>query len=673
MSLMKIKARDLLAYPTETLENMLTGKFIIVFDNGEGVETNAAKTLYTSYIWDIFRVYNQVPILPKHHIEYHLKKINFGSKTTIHCYSEIFKTLVETYRNDPTFLRDGVMRLIYSVNNNLYNKMSSKAAAWQVSLDILDFERILSDEDIQKIKRDMTITPVGVDQAQKDIVEVLLKSNKLDDSTIARGVRADILSKGQVAKCIGPCGYVTDIDSFIFPKPVLRGYAEGLRSIYDSLIESRSGAKSLQFSKKPLQDTEYFSRRLQFITMNVKNLHFGDCGTKKYLHWYVRPDSYDEEGRLIQKSDLGNLIGKYYLAEDGTLKVITKEDTHLIGKTIKLRSVLHCNHDDPYGICSTCLGELSYGVPKDANIGHLCAVTMASPVSQAVLSVKHLDGTAIVEGVSVSDMDKRFVSAANSGKSYKLNKSLLKHKPKLVLSSEVASRLSNVMDVDDVRDLNITRTTEMDTIVIEYYENPPKGDFEDAVVVPDRHMIPISIKRRLGSLTHEFLEYIKKVGWTYDKDNNFIIDLSQWNFDELFITLPLKHHSMADHSSEIEKLIESSVKDRSTRLKRTTPSDLVTQLFDLVNSKTNVNIAVLEVIIYSTSIVSDEDYDYSLPKERTKFQFGVASNIMTYRSISAAMAFEGHLKVLSDPVNFLYTRKPNHPFDALVVPEQMNK
>ena len=673
MSLLSIPVRQLLQRSTEELANLLTGRFNIVFDDGEVVETNAAETIYSSYIWDILRQYPETPVIAKHHIRYHLAKINFGSKTTINCYSEIMRSVVTHYRDKVDFTRDQLMRLIYKTNNNLYIKMSKRTAPWQSSLDILDFEEIVRNPEIVAIKENVEVTPTAVKQSQDDMIDVLMKSPSLDNNRIAKGVRSDNMSKGQIVKCIGSVGYITDIDQDIFPDPVLRSYAEGIRSIYDSVIESRSAAKALQFSKKPLQDTEYFSRRLQFITMQLKNLHRGDCGSRKHLLWYVRPELKDESGNTLRKGDLNNLVGTYYLDEEtNKYRVLTSDDKHLISKTIKMRSVLHCNHSDPYGVCTTCFGELSEGVPEGASLGHLCAVTMVSPMSQAVLSTKHLDGTADIESAIVDDIDKGFIQVADRGKSYVLTPSLARHKPKLIIPPDLASRLPNLMEVDDVRELNITSTTEFEYITVEYYEVVPKTDFEKETVLPVRRNIPISIKRRQGSMTHEFLDYIKQVGWTYDADNNYIVDLDKWDYKQLFITLPFRHHSMADHAKEIEHLIESNVSERKNRAKAT-PSDILVQLFDLVNSKSDVNISILSVIVYTTSIVSDEYYDYSLPKESTISEFGVASKIMQYRSISAAMAFEGHVNTLSDPVNFLIDFKPNHPMDALVVPELMTR
>lgn len=669
---MEIHVRQLLSKSTEELTELLTGRFTVVFDDGNKLETNAAQMLYTSYIWDLLRHYPDTPVIPEHHVTYHLSKIAFGSKTTIKCYTELFRSINTTYKDRADFSRNELMRDIYRTNNNLYNNITVKTAPWYVSLDILDFKEILDNAEVRAIKANLDPTPEGIDQAQKDIVNVLLKSRTLDGSVIATGVRADILSKGQVAKCIGPCGYITDIDSYIFPKPVLRGYAEGLRSLHDSLIESRSGAKSLQFSKRPLQDTEYFSRRLQLLNMTIRNMHYTDCGSQHYIQWLVRAEEYDEDGKVSRPSDLPNLLGKYYLDEEtNTLKAITAKDNHLVGQVLKLRSVMYCNHEDPYGICATCFGDLAYGIPEGANVGHLCAMTMASPVSQSVLSVKHLDGTAVVEGVYISEQNRQFLKSAEAGQSYKFVSTAKKLKPKLILSAKQSEMFSYLTGNVDVTEYHITRITALEYIQLEYYPRPPQKGEDPELVHRERINIDVSIKRRLGSFTHAFLQYVKDKGWTYDSKKNVIIDLAAWNYDEVFMTLPLKHHSMADHSREIEKLIESSKKDKAGRKASATPGNLLAELFDLVNSKVSVNMSVLEVTLYATMVVSDDNLDYTLPKERTMHQFGVAKDIMSYRSLSAAMAFENRIQILCDPINFLKQPRADHPFDAILVPEKM--
>lgn len=672
---MEIEARKLLQHPTEELASILTGRFIVSFDNGEKLETNAVETIYSSFVWDILRRYSKAPILPQHHIRFHLRKKYFNSKTTINMYTEHFRTIIQYYKDDPNFSRNSLMHLIYQVNNNLYNHIIKIVAPWRVSLDILDFIKVTDNKEIQEIRKNMVVSPNGVDEAQKAIIKVLKTSHDLDDSVLAQGVRVGIMSEGQVVKCVGNIGYVTDVDNYIFKRPVLRNYTEGIRLFHDSLIESRSGAKSLQFSKKQLQDTEYFSRRLQLNTMNVQNIHYGDCGTKKYILWYVKPDVYDEDGKLESKGDLPLLVGRYYFDDEGNLKVITEKDTHLIGTQIKMRTVRYCNHPDPYGVCSTCFGDLAFSVPENANIGHLCSVNMISPISQAVLSVKHLDGSAKVEGVFIAPVDEIFLKPGSGGNSYKLNKACLKMQPKLIVSAKDGKMLSHVNDVDDVDELPIGRITSLETITIQHLVRPPLRNEDTKIIEIVNTTIPVSIKRRMGSFTHEFLAYIQKKGWTYNNKRDFVIDLSDWDFSQLFIDLPLKHHSMADHAKEVANLIESNMvrhkSDKAAKGKKRAYGEMLAQLFELVNSKANLNISILDVVLYATCIVSENNHNYALPKGFTTGEFSVRDLSMRYRSISAAMLYQGHLSILSDALNYLVTNRPDHPFDALIVPELM--
>ena len=67
--LVKIKARDLLAFPPEQLEAQLTDyRHVLVFDNGEELETNRDRTVYSRFFWVFHEKYPKVPLLPEHHL-----------------------------------------------------------------------------------------------------------------------------------------------------------------------------------------------------------------------------------------------------------------------------------------------------------------------------------------------------------------------------------------------------------------------------------------------------------------------------------------------------------------------------------------------------------------------------------------------------------------------------
>lgn len=480
----------------------------------------------------------------------------------------------------------------------------------------------------------------------------------MDLNPVALVVRSRLVNDMQILQCIGPRGFMTDIDSFEFRFPILRGYAEGIRSFQDSLIESRSAAKSLLFSKSPLQEAEYFSRRLQLMSQIVQNLHEGDCGSTEYLHWNVR-DKQVIDGITVFGGDLKNLEGKHYV-EDGVLKTIMEGDKHLIGKSLLLRSTLHCAHPDPYGVCSTCFGAMSTSVPARSNLGHMCCTSMTQKSSQSVLSVKHLDGSSTIEPIRLRLEMKKYLAVSQSGNSYMLA-AALKGKPlKLVIAPSYAPNLTDINNVKNIEDLNIAMVSMISEIGM-YVVHNGKVEFIDG--------LETSMERRQSSMTYALLNYVRDRGWGTDDKGNYTIDMEHWDWSEPILSLPLKHFNMSDHSKEIADMLESSVKEMRKRDKGVSPDAFLVEFCDTVNSRLSVNLAVLEVTLLAAMIVSAEKQNYRLPKPGTERGLGVMETSMDRRSLSAAMAYEGQYYNFIDPYSFILTDRPNHLMDGILVPE----
>ena len=87
------------------------------------------------------------------------------------------------------------------------------------------------------------------------------------------------------------------------------------------------------------------------------------------------------------------------------------------------------------------------------------------------------------------------------------------------------------------------------------------------------------------------------------------------------------------------------------------------------NDKLAVNLAILEVVLYAIMIVSAKQGNYSLPKPWSECGLGVKTKIFDLRSLSAAMAYEGHRKTIISPASFTETNRPDHIFDGILCPE----
>ena len=162
---------------------------------------------------------------------------------------------------------------------------------------------------------------------------------------------------------------------------------------------------------------------MQFIGMEVENLHFGDCGTDQYMVFQVQAN---RPGYVM--TDLELLQGMYYLNEETNhLEMITKASTHLYGKTIKLRTIMGCKHKDPKGVCSTCLGAISRNIPRYRNIGHYATVSLMEIISQLVLSTKHHVASAAASSLILSDYNKRYLKLMKDGLALGLSDNMFKH------------------------------------------------------------------------------------------------------------------------------------------------------------------------------------------------------------------------------------------------------
>ena len=542
--MIRIMARTLLDYSTEQLWAMLTGSFCLVFDNGEEIQTNFKETLYSSFVWDFHREFPTTPLLPKHHVKSILNGRRLGSDTHLDLlgtvmwdvYEHNLETALKAGICEEDF-RDHLAERIYQLTNEMYNVLTYRLEEYVVSLDITDFINVLNHPVIKEANTTVVATQQSIDKTYSAISGALLTNDDLSTNPIALAARSKLVNVNQVLQCIGPRGYLTDTDSNLFSQPVLRGYAHGLRLFYDSLVESRSAAKSLIFSKTPLQQAEYFSRRLQLMSQVVQNLHHGDCGSTTYLMWKVRGPVI-ENGVLKRVGDLKQLAGKHYMDTDGVLKTIHGGDTFLVGKTLKLRAVIHCGHPDPYGICSTCFGDLTLSVPANTNIGQMCCTSLAQKSSQNVLSVKHLDGSSVVDGIVLSENEQRFLQVAMDDNSYMLSPQLKHKNVKLVICSDQASNITDIMDVVDVETLNITRVSELAEIGLSF------------MVDGKEHIeaIDISLNGRLASMTYDLLKHIRIYGWGVDERGNYTIDMTNWDWQKAILTLPLKHFNMSDHS-----------------------------------------------------------------------------------------------------------------------------
>src|SRR5690606_21781358 len=137
------------------------------------------------------------------------------------------------------------------------NDLSYRCEAYVTSLDILDMIEVHEHPKVKLANSTVAPLQASIDKTYKVIQNVLRDPKELAHNAVAKIMKSGNANIGQINQCLGPRGFLTDIDGNIFKEPILVSYLKGLHSLHDSMIDSRLAAKSLTFSKKPLQQAEF--------------------------------------------------------------------------------------------------------------------------------------------------------------------------------------------------------------------------------------------------------------------------------------------------------------------------------------------------------------------------------------------------------------------------------
>lgn len=658
-----IQARTLLKYSTEELTDILTGFFSVTFEDDVTIETNYREILYSSYLWDIHRAYPNIPILSTDHVQNATTNGVLTSGTYRKLLNLSYWRVRDTYNLKYEEDVDKLNKLVYDTVGNMYNCLINLVADHVTSIDLVDFMEVQLHPKLWDAMDKVTEQRDTIEHAHKVVIDVVSEETSLVNNALAKAARCGAVNKNQLEQCLGPRGFVTEVDSKILPVPVTRSFTQGMYDIYNLAAESRSAAKALYFSKVPLQDSETFAKQLQLITMVVENLHKGeDCGSKNLFTWsLVKPAKYDDTGRMIRKSDLHHLQGKNYLnTETGELETVTLDMTHLIGTSIQFRTIQFCEHPDKHGVCEVCFGGLSDSIVESANLGNEITKPITTQSTQSVLSVKHLDSSSKTEKVELPSDIAHFFRARNSiellvGKSFTKT-------TKLAISPDYILGINDIKTVNNAAQLVPSRVSLIRDITIIDSISPS--------LPPITINASLDSSKRIPILTKECLTYMKKYGWEIDSNGAVILSFEHWNRKDPLFLYPEVEYSYGAHSNEISRIINGG--EKATSKTNSDPSSTLALLHDLINSKLDINIIAIETVVYALSSPTEED-NFDLVRHYPIDERCIKPLLSTLfgRSLSAGMGYQRQAELVQKPVSFIRGMRPDHPHDTFIDPENV--
>ena len=637
----------------------LPPKFTLVFDDGE-MQTTRRRTVVSSYFWEYHRKYPEIPLLVKHHIQSVIGLKSYNSDTHTKLCQAIEKDVYRLYEDRDKNIVANTSKIAFDTTIRMTNELMGDLAPYVAPFDLLDAIEINRHPKIQEAIARATPTGDSVRDVYAVAEEVIMNDPSLNRNGLARAYRNNTVKREQVLQTVTFRGIPTEPDGALYRVSINSGYLEGLTKIYDFVTDSRSATKASMSAEAPLQDSEYMARRLQFLASVVEKIEHKDCGSKNLLRWYIDPEVRDDDGTLISVGGIRAMEGKFVELDDnpGVLVELTGKEEHLNGTYVRMRSVLTCTNENPHTVCRTCFGGLYRNYYDHQNLGHLCCVTITEKITQNTLSTKHLVSTGQGARIQLSQMSKKFFKIGASKVDYVLLPHLKKFQTKITLSRTEAMNLADIMKMQDLDDLMVSHASYLTSVLINYRD---KG-------ITMSEEVDINQGNRKAFMSLPFIKYIKRVGFVVDKDNNFEIDLKDWNYEKPIFSIPQMEVSYSEHGQEVSAVIESSMANIEERQKPESPLNTLQELNTIVAEKLDIKLSILEVIIYATMVKSRNDP--GLTRNYPNPVLGIARSILSARSLSVALSFQGHSDFMLNARSYFASNRVSSGMDVFFAVEE---
>lgn len=640
--------RELIHVPFEEMFNSQEAKnIVLVFDDGE-INSTSREALHGRLCWEMYKIFPHIRVLKEHHLYAYRRRIT--PSTTGDILNKIkwcctFECQKHGIYPDLVASCDEIYRI-----TDLFDTFYHRLRKHSVFVSSMDFIELHLQPEIKAANDNLRNKPVVVEadipEVYSVIKRVITKDQNLRRNSIVMATRSESVKIGQLNKCVGPLGFIADVDQVIFRKPVIDSLLSGITNIRDLIMESRTAAMSIFYQKHAMQQSEYLTRMLQLATECVYRVHRTDCGSKRYLEVPIR-----------QKTDLKDMVGMWYYDPDtDTEKPITDRSFNLVKRVVRVRSVLHCQLPDRYGVCAKCYGQLADSLFPTDNIGHIGSTVLQQIVTQSILSNKHLVTSAASDSVKLSSDDQAFLRPqVDDHSTFYVNPSLKGKEVTISFSNENASRLQDLRYIEDLSTMSPMRLSQLDVLTFRIIKNNE---------LLKEYPLVVSTKSQKAYFSIQFLEYLNKHGWSVNNNSDYEVDLSNWDFTQPILQLPMVQYSTPAHMMAVKEMLTTSdsTKDNKYTISRyPNPSAALLALHDLVKLRLSVNFTHLQTILLTYLCSDPSNFDYRIPKIKSEGVMMPYKDIMTTRDFALAMAYEKHIDTFRSMRTYVIKHRHPHP------------
>lgn len=456
----------------------------------------------------------------------------------------------------------------------------------------------------------------------------VLNDPKLEGNVFRAFLIAGSLSSAQLPKYIGAGGTRTDVDDTMINLPIQSSCIDGFSDICEFMLDSRDAMKSIHYNHREMPFTQYTNRKQQLLASTIRYVYPGDCGTDKYIEFYI-------EGRFKK-----HVLGKNILVgPENRLVTLTRHNIdQYVDKIVKMRSVFTCNYTDGY--CRTCGGKLSNNFPRNHFVpGIASAIEVMSPIAQLVLSNKHVSKT----------------FAATYHVPYELNDIFMSIYNDIYLRPSVnAKDLWLGVPRRDIEKLVDLQHVKGHTIDAKYFSSINRvavgksgGEY---LMTPE-----VDIKDQYGNkpyLTSELLRIIKNNPDMIRVDDTSVwIDLTDWDRMKPIMQCVIVNDSTRRFVQRIEAMFAQRIADY------TSVNDAIRDFSNMIWERASPNILHLETVLRASLITDAVNYSIPVVTDPDNVKFAKLSQIIPSRTISTQLAFQELKKCISDPRAFIIPKE----------------
>lgn len=642
--MLRLKARDIFITPRGDIWNLANGDYEIELEDGVVVKTHKQAVIFNRYCWDMFELYPNTPITSECEVTTFLGDNYFNISTPVKLLEKIFGHICLINRVHYYQDKEPLLKRAYVISSNIYNEIVHRVSDAVTSIDALDVIELVESEEIKAIHEKLLPIPESVELAYRGIRSYV--GDAKTSNVVVDAYRAKAINDNQANQCIGPRGFVTNLDRTVFKLPIMNGFIRGMGNLYELMTESRTAAKSLNATETHIRTSEYASRRIQLLTMSVTSVDNNDCRSTDYMDLYVT-EKY-----------LPNLKGKWYVINEGDkLQYIVGDEQHLIGSVIKMRTAFGCKAPDRSKICTKCLGRISENFKENSNLGYTATAFLMEMLTQSILSTKHLTHSVKKSAIKLEGAVEKYFYSTDDNEIF-LHKNLDIEHLSLVLPARNLSKLTDVLSLDHTN-VALNKVGELENITIRNTSKEPH--FNDPVT--------ISYKDRLSTITKHLLLHIKHSDFTVDARGNYIVPLKGFDITKPVFDNQLKETNIITFVNNIASIIEVT-KNNKLELQ-----EHFYNLTDTVYDQLSCNISLLEVIVYATTSFNAAEGNFRLGRGSPVSKQTNRSHLFRNRSMSQFFVYESQMKsILNHPVQiFSDYKRSDHPLDVLFVPQDVVK